>query len=508
MNRATCVRLFLSVWFVLVLHFATNIAREHYPAITLAEHGTLAVDEYLDLHPDLFVAPTGRIVINNPPGASILAAVPLVIGRPALSLAETYAKRRLPPNAAETSATYHDPRPNRQRFFRLARQRGLDLKFGVVAALTAAGLMAPMTAAFAVLFFRTLTGLSVPPREALLWAAASVFATPLFFRAAYLNHNHLLALFLFAAFVLLWRGRTSAARLAAAGALGGWGLLLDYSGIVPLLFLGVWAVFESRDGLGPDGPDRPDRPESPASSALAGWVRRGAYFAAGAAGPIALLLAYQWWAFGSPFTVPQAVMPATEYSVSGYSGMRWPQVDLVIANLFDPRFGVFAFAPILLLALPGAWLMPASWLSPRQTRLIFAFMAAFVLFCSANQFARLQWNTGVRYLVPLVPFLFLYAIPVLRRLPRAASGTILVLAVGQAWALAMVRDSVPASLAQVLTHGPELPWLTVLGKTAAQYAPSLSDRPSAWPVLLPAAAVLAAIWWLPPIRKKSRIRGY
>jgi hypothetical protein len=83
-----------------------------------------------------------------------------------------------------------------------------------------------------------------------------------------------------------------------------------------------------------------------------------------------------------------------------------------------------------------------------------------------------------------------------------------VLAVGQAWALAMVRDSVPASLAQVLTHGPELPWLTVLGKTAAQYAPSLSDRPSAWPVLLLAAAVLAAIWWLPPIRKKSRILGH
>ena len=495
------LRLFLSVWLVLVLHFATNIAREHYPAITLAEHGTLAVDEYLDLHPDLFVAPaTGRAVINNPPGASVLAAVPLLIGRPALNFAESYAKRRLPPNAQETSATYHDPRPNRQRFFRLVRQRGLDLKFGVVAALTAGGLMAPLTAAFAVLFFRVLTGLAVAPREALLWAAASVFATPLFFRAAYLNHNHLLALFLFAAFVLLWRGRVTPGRLAGAGALGGYGLTLDYSGIVPLLFLGVWAAFESRDGDGPDFDST--------TPAIAAAVRRGAWFTAGAAGPIALLMAYQWWAFGSPFTVPQAVMPATEYSVRGLSGMRWPELDLVAANLFDPRFGVFAFAPILLLALPGAWLMPADWLSRRQTTLIFAFMAAFVLFCSANQFARLQWNTGIRYLMPLVPFLFLYAIPVLRRLPRLAAVAILLLAVGQAWALAMVRESVPVSLAHVLTHGPELPWLTVLGKTGAQYAPSLSDRPSALPILLPAAIVLVAIWWLPSIRRSRAIGGH
>jgi hypothetical protein len=479
------IRLFLSVWLVLVLHFATNIAREHYPAIALAEHGTLAVGEYLDLHPDLFVAPTGHAVINNPPGASVLAAVPLFIARPVLAYAEAVGRRRVPSDPQTASAVYEDPRPNRQRFFRLVRQRGLDLKFGVVALATAAGLMAPLTALFAVVFFRVLIGLGFESRAATLWAALSVFATPLFFRAAYLNHNHLLALLTFFAFVLIWRDRVTPARIVAAGAIAAWGVCLDYSGVVPLAFLGVWTLMETP---------------------TANIVQRGLLFAAGAAGPLLMLLGYQWWAFGSPFTVPQAVMPNTVYSVVGHSGMTLPQLDLIGENLFDPRFGIFAFAPILLFGVAGLWLAPRTWFSTRQRWLLATFMVAFVLFCSANQFARLQWNTGFRYLAPLVPFLWLLAIPVLQRLQRPFLRplliTILVVAVFESWALAMARDSVPESLWRVLTQGPELPWLTVLGKTSVQYAPGLSVRPTAWPILLTVAVLLAAIWGL-PMRRKS-----
>jgi hypothetical protein len=485
-SRAVQIRLFLSVWLVLVLHFATNIAREHYPAIALAEHGTLAVGEYLDLHPDLFVAPTGRAVINNPPGASVLAAVPLLIARPVLAYAEAAGRRRVPADPQAASAVYEDPRPNRQRFFRLVRQRGLDLKFGVVALVTAAGLMAPMTALFAVVFYRLLIGLGLEARAALLWAALSVFATPLFFRAAYLNHNHLLGLLTFFAFVLLWRDPVTPGRIVAAGAIAGWGVSLDYSGVVPLMFLGMWALMET-----------------PTGSAF----RRGLLFTAGAAGPLLMLLGYQWWAFGSPFTVPQAVMPNTVYSVVGRSGMTLPQLDLIGENLFDPRFGLFAFAPILLCGVAGFWLAPRTWFSTRQRYLIAAFMVGFVLFCSANQFARLQWNTGFRYLAPLVPFLWLLAIPVLQRVPRPLLIIVLTAAVVESWALAMARDSVPESLRRVLTQGPELPWLTVLGKTSVQYAPGLSVRPTAWPLLLIAAVCLAAIWWLPVHRKSPLPRN-
>jgi hypothetical protein len=475
-------RLALSLWIVLALHFATNISRELYPALTLAERGSLAVDEYAGLHPDIFVAPSGRAFINNNPGASLVAAVPLVVARPLLSAAEAAGKRRQAGASEPTSAVYDDPRPNRQRFFREARERGLDLKFGVAAVVSAVGAMAPLTAWLGWLMYRALLGVGLPARRAAMYGALSVVATPVFFRAAYLNHNHLLGILLFAGFFALWQRRASTATLATAGALAGGGITMDYSGVVPAAFLGWWALFET-PGIGP------------VASRWADVLRRAVTFGAGAAAPLGALLGYQWWAFGGPFTVPQSLMPPTEYSVYGYSGMSVPQLDLIAANLFDLRFGLFAFAPLLLLAVPGLWYMPSTWLTRRQTLVIAAHFVGFLLFCSANQFARLQWNTGLRYLLPLVPFCFLYAVPVLERLPAGVRRWLLVGAVAQAWALAMVRESVPESLLRVFVAGPELPWLTVIGKTAAQYVPFLEGAPSPLAAMTLAAAAVLAIWW-------------
>lgn len=485
------LRLAVSLWIVLSLHFATNISRELYPAITLAERGTLAVDEYTGLHPDIFVAPSGRAFINNNPGASVVAAVPLVLARPLLAAAERAAKRRLAENPGPQSAVYDDPRPNRQRFFREARARGLDLKFGVAAAVSAVGVMAPLTALLGWLMYVALKARGLAPARAAMYGALSVVATPVFFRAAYLNHNHLLGIAVFAAFVLLWQRTATAGTLVAAGALAGLGVTMDYSGVVPAAFLGWWAVFETR------------RP-AVVPAGLTDVIRRTAWFGAGSAGPLILLLAYQWWAFGSPFTVPQSLMPPTEYSVYGYSGMSLPQLDLIGQNLFDPRFGLFAFGPLLLLALPGVWLMPRAWLTGRQTAVVAAYFVGFLLFCSANQFARLQWNTGLRYLLPLVPFCFLYAVPVLERLPAVPRRWILTVALAVSWALAMARESLPESLLRVFVAGPELPWLTVIGKTAPQYVPFLDGAPSPLAAMALAAAAIAAVWWpLGPARRSA-----
>lgn len=476
------LRLVVSVWIALALHFATNISRELYPALTLAERGSLAVDEYTGLHPDIFVAPNGRAFINNNPGASVLAAVPLVVARPLLSMAEAAGKRRQATAGAEAPADYDDPRPNRQRFFREARERGLDLKFGVAAVVSAVGLMGPATALLAWLMFVALTRVGLAPGRAAWYAALSIFATPVFFRAAYLNHNHLLGIAMFAAFVLLWQGRATPRTLALGGALAALGVTMDYSGVVPAAFLGWWALVETPSPRGtPTG--------------VADWPRRVVWFGAGAAPLLVLLLGYQWWAFGSPMTVPQTLMPTTQYSVYGYSGMSLPQLDLVWANLFDLRFGLFSFGPLLLLAIPGASVLRPRWMSGRQALTVAAFFVGFLLFCSANQFARLQWNTGLRYLLPLVPFCFLLAVPVLERMPAVLRRWILVAAVAESWALAMARESVPESLVKVFIAGPELPWLTVIGKTAASYVPFLQGAPSPLPVLAVGAAAILAIWW-------------
>jgi hypothetical protein len=475
------LRLVVSLWIVLSLHFATNISRELYPAITLAERGTLAVDEYTGLHPDIFVAPSGRAFINNNPGASVVAAVPLVLARPLLAAAERAARRRLAENPGPPAAVYDDPRPNRQRFFREARERGLDLKFGVAAAVSAVGVMAPLTALLGWLMYRVLRSRGLAPRRAAMYGALSVVATPVFFRAAYLNHNHLLGIAVFASFVLLWQRAATTATLVAAmpcRARRDHGLQRRRAGRLP----GLVGDLETRRAEG--------EPAGLRGSGLShGVVRRRI-------GRLPLaLLGYQWWAFGAPLTVPQSLMPPTEYSVHGFSGMSVPQLDLIGQNLFDVRFGLFAFGPLLLLALPGLWLMPRTWLTRRQTAVIAAYFVGFLLFCSANQFARLQWNTGLRYLLPLVPFCFLYAVPVLERLPAVPRRWMLALAITVSWALAMARESVPESLLRVFVAGPELPWLTVIGKTAPQYVPFLEGAPSPLAALALAAAAVAALWW-------------
>ena len=492
MDRRIMTALFASCWLVLTVHFATNIAREHYPAMALAEHGTFAVDEYLGLHPDIFVAPNGHAYINNNPGVSMLAAVPLFLARPVLNAAAEYGRRRLAASGGQVSAAYDDPRPNRQRFYRQVRERGLDVKFGVVSAVTVVFFMAPLTALAGVVFYDLLRRLHLSQRRALLYAFLLVLGTPLFFRAGYLNHNQTLGLMVFFAFVLLWQpgqhdGRPAPVRLAAAGALGGFAVLCDYSAAVPLLFLFSYAVL--RLAFAP-----------PARGRLPSLLAGSATFAASATFFLAVLFAYQWVAFGSPWRPAQVLMPDTTYSGQGFRGMSWPAADLFLANLFDLRFGLLAFCPLLILGVPGLWLAPASWFSQAEKWLLAAAALAFLLFCSANQFARMQWNTGVRYLVPMVPFLLLGVVVVLERMPARARQAIAVAAFAQAWALAMVRESVPESLAGVLANGLQLPWLTVLGKMAPQYLQGLEGPPPAWPLMLIVAVMLGVLWsrvWRP-----------
>ena len=49
---------------------------------------------------------------------------------------------------------------------------------------------------------------------------------------------------------------------------------------------------------------------------------------------------------------------------------------------------------------------------------------------------------------------------------------------------------------QAFVEGFQLPWLTTLGKMSAQYAPWLSGRPSALPVMAFTAALIFGIWYV------------
>lgn len=480
-GTATC--LFFTVALVYAIHFAPNVVRETYLAVAVGERLSIRVDPYVGLHPDLFEIPGRGAFINSNPGASLLGAIPYAVVRPALEVVY-----RLKPSlvAPKPPAAYDDPRPNRTRFMNEMRARGLDVRLALAAAVIHVGFNVPLGAFTAVAIFMFLRARIRDERTALWLALLFAFGTPMFFRSAFLNQNLVVAYCtLYAFLALVWRAdgaprvpRADPARLFGAGALLGVGLLCDYSAGPLLLAFGLWIVLLGVRDLG-----------------LFGGVRAGAIFTLGAAGPIAVLLFYQYSAFGNPFLPAQAYMPNTDLSVEGWNGVRMPSGELLWRNLFDPGYGLFVFCPML----------GAAFLAPRFRRrlggmpweelaLIVGASLALYLFSSSISFALLQWNTGVRYLVPLAPLLFLAAIPVFLHSPRWVTWTLIVPTVTISWCVSMTRESVPVALLRVFTLGFELPWHTVLQKTASAYLPALSMGGSPLALLVLVAVVLGLMW--------------
>ncbi|HJU88861.1 MAG TPA: hypothetical protein VJ672_05680 [Gemmatimonadaceae bacterium] len=477
------VRLFVTVWLVYAIHFSSNVVRESYLAVALGEKLSVRVDEYLGLHPDLFEIPGRGGYINNNPGASMLGAIPYAAARPfmaALFRVKPELVRPKPP------ATYDDARPNRQRFMNLARERGLDVKLVLAALSMHLGLMAPLAALAAVVMFMFL-GVRLGDSRLALWLALLyAFGTPIFFRSAFLNQNAIVAHCVLFAYVLLAGirpraiGETPSSRqVMGAGALLGLALLTDYSALPFIIAFGVWMLVMSwRTG----GASRS--------------ARAALDMSLGAVVPIALLLAYQWAAFGSPWFPAQRYMPATFLSVRGWNGFSVPSLELFWRNLLDPGYGLFAFSPMLIAALASPFIARGrGGPSTSELWLIFGASALLLLFSSANQFAFLQWNTGVRYMVPAGALLFLAMVPVLLRAPRWLMWTLVVVTLTVSWSVAMTRENVNVALPQVLVGGFTLPILIVIRKTASGYADFVSQTGvSPLPIFTLVGVTLWLIW--------------
>src|SRR5262245_8746616 len=339
------LRIFLTCWLVFVLHFATNTVREIYPALSLGDHLSFDVSEYLGFHPDLFELPGRGAFINNNPGASILGAIPYVLTRPLIDRVVQWQRQA---RAANPEATMHGEYdtiyPMARDFYRQARERGLDVKFGLGAAVMQALCMAPLSALSAVVMFYLLASQMASVRGAAVLACLYAVATPVFYRSAQLNQNLLVSHCALFAFALLWRPWDDSRLLRrshylAAGLLAGWAVVCDYSGLVVVAAMSLYAFTRWRS--------------LPAEARK--WDHL-VWFAVGVLASGCVLLAYQWWCFGNPLYPAQRYMPAATYTHLGYVGMDWPHLDLLWATAFDMRFGLFTSAPLLLLALYApAW---------------------------------------------------------------------------------------------------------------------------------------------------------
>lgn len=486
---AVKLRLFLCCWLVYVLHFATDFAREHYLVVSIVEDHAYRLDRFYGLHVDIFKNPPEARVQGAHhganPGISMVAAIPYFLTRPVVDwiVARELAHRQA---AGDTTAIYRDNRPRRVEFYREARARGLDVRFGLVAAITLALCMAPLTAWSVVLMYQLLGAMGLSQRRSLGLSLLYAFGTPVFFRTAYLNQNLGLGVFAFTAFALIWNPRglvrwRARTRLGLAGLLGGLAFLCDYSGAILMGLLGFYAWWRQGDERG--------------------WkagFRDSLWYALGTVPGILLLWQYQYESFGNPFLPPQNWMAPVEWIDVGYKGVGGVTPDLLSALLVNPSYGLLVCMPVALLAVAAPWLARRgqSPLARREAWTCLALSAALILFFSTVQYTRLQWVTGIRYLTPLIPFLFLAAVPALLRLPRLLTYGLAGLSVVISWSLAMVRSqgTVLDNVVHVFLQGFQLPWLTVLGKTSAQYAPWLQGPPSALPFLVLWGALILAVW--------------
>jgi hypothetical protein len=503
--RGLAWRIFATCWIVFTLHYASDIVREHYPAMALGDRFTFRLDEYGGLHPDLFEKEGYGWHIGNNPGISMLAAIPYALSRPIIDPIVDGVRERRRLSGSTEPPDYASEWPNQRKFFQEAWRRGLDVKLVLSAFVMQMFFMGPVCALSAVLMFFLLRRVAGHDRTAAGLALLYAFGTPVFYRAAFLNHNMVLGIMAFAAFALLWdpggaRRFSVRTQFILAGVAGGATVLFDYSGAVFLAGLFIYAHLRHWD--------------TTSGSAVA---RRTLWYALGAIGPLGLLWFYQWRSFGHPFFPGQHWMPPVEWIELGYQGYGPPQLELLVALAFDHRYGLFVFSPLLLLAVlaPVAGRLRnrgeangagradvrgfGGVLPHREVWTVLLLFAALWIFFAGSNYTRLQFNTGIRYMAPITPFLFLLAAGVLSRLPRLIVGLAAVFSISLTWCLAMYREverplGVFDPVLSTLVNGFELPVLSTLERTGGAYGGLGADGTSALPLMALTAALIACVW--------------
>lgn len=461
------MRVFLTCWLVYAFFWTPYVVREHYPALALVERGSLNVEKYLGWSEDIFRGPNGGAYINNNPGASIAGALPLALTWPMLKRVE----------GIDIPATDRS-RINSEPLQAAARERRA-LFFLLVSFVTVAGLMAPSTAATAAFLVIRLIEFGITARSACLLALAYAFGTPVFFRAEYLNHNLLVGNLGFVSLLVLWdpaNRPVSRTRAFGVGLLCGFAALCDFTGFLVIAVVAVYLWLRS------------------AGAPLRNRLNLLFVYGCGVLPGVIGLILYQAVVFGNPVRPSQHYMAPTAPTSQGYRGFSWPSPTLLWANFFDPRFGLFAYCPLLLASLFAPWIRKGFRLPGRETKLIFGYFLVFVLFCSANRYSWLQPSTGFRYLVPIVPFLFLLSMETLQAVPGWLRGSLVFLSVYQNWAIAgTYRSPVQTAITLSVSEGWRLQWM--------QRLEEMELIRTGWmiPVTLHAglAAVLVLLWIWP-----------
>ena len=221
-------------------------------------------------------------------------------------------------------------------------------------------------------------------------------ATIAFPYATELTGEPVAAVCVFTAFYLLatFDTRPLPVRAFVAGFLAGWAVLNDYPVFLVAAAIGIYALYK-----------------------LPRWSQLAA-FSAGAAITVAIMLAYNWGAFGSPFFFsyqafklsPAENRQFPEQAV-GFVGLTYPKIRILWNVLLDPQRGLFFCNPVLLLSIVGVGYFARlkRWRAEFIVT-VYSFVVLFLFNASYGE-SIISWGggtaTGPRQIVASVPFMVL-----------------------------------------------------------------------------------------------------
>jgi hypothetical protein len=303
------------------------------------------------------------------------------------------------------------------------------------------------------------------PRGGPLAVAAYALGTPALAASLVLFSHALTACLLLAGFLLLFGSARPHWKMGLlAGVLLAWAAVCEYPIALPGLVLVVLAMRR----LGARG-----------SLALS----------AGAALPVLLLAVYNLACFGSPFVLSvghESYRSFAALEEQGVFGVSWPTVAGLVGLLVSPSRGLFVWAPLSLLAIVGA--MGRRWSQDDRAARIALVTAPLVLLVAMSGYPNWHggWFAGPRYLLPVLPLVFVSVAGGAETTLQNPWGRI-VLAVGALWGWAQLWPVVAT-----FPFPPEdfpLPAFTLAPRLAAAGVHTPSWLPGV--VLLPVLVVLA-----------------